>query len=275
MIPLADTTEYTVDPINYVPLGIIADLDLDGDGVVDKQALRSDGQIAVYLNGRSVDLDAAGQPINEDLLRQADTQAQRNKRALTPEQMHQGLLRQISEVDLQDTDILTYRESSGERVSERNKLQANALTGVGQGTSFGAGLNANGSLYYNTPIIWTERKIDNALEVSAFSSAAVKSRQVDNSLTQFNKIRDVIRPGEFIKTVIINRATGYIGSQRAKIESNARISGGTLGTIVPPIPWLLSPPNGMNRMAARCRMICRGIPRGWPKSRAVNPPRQR
>ncbi len=46
-IALADSTQYALNPIDYVPLGIIPDLDLDGDGAVDNQALRSDGQIVV------------------------------------------------------------------------------------------------------------------------------------------------------------------------------------------------------------------------------------
>ena len=257
---LTPTTEYSVTPADYTPLSELANLDLDGDGNQDQQAVRSDGQIAVYLGNKPIERDpATNEPINYDLLRQADT---------NPDLSHQGLLKQISETDLLDTDILTYREASGERISERNKLQNNALRGTEEGSSYGAGLNSDGSVYFNTPVIWTKLSSYNGERLFETPRASREYSDTVNIVDPAkvpNAWKDVMRPGEVMNTYLINRTTGYLGMSRVQVETNAD-QGGTLGTLSPATNLL--PPNLKIRVERKSNVQA-GINKGQTRNQLV------
>ncbi|VAW73821.1 hypothetical protein MNBD_GAMMA15-208, partial [hydrothermal vent metagenome] len=273
-IPQGALTAYALNPIDYTALDQTANLDLDGDGLTDNQAAIKDAQgntteIAVYLNGRAVERDpSTGQPINEDLRRQPDQQAQQVGNA-PPSQMHQGLLTQISETDLLDTDILTLRESNGEIVSERNKLQGNRLRSVETSRNFGAGITEDGSLYFTTPVIWTQLSSYDGDRVFVPPSRAQRE-YIEKGADGRAEIRnadifdDFLRPGEIIRTYMINRATGYIGYSRAQINSNAGQF--LLGTRSPPSQLL--PPNLKIKVERRHNVVA-GITQGETRNNLV------
>ena len=283
-IPLSDSTTYALNPSNYTPinynvLDTTANLDLDGDGVTDTQVAIKDVngdtvQIAVYLNDRPAELDPdTGEPINYDLLRQPDHQAsQQNSDGgdIPLALQHQGLLSQISEADLLDTDILTYRASNDERISERGKLSPNALDSVNDSRLFGAGLNPDGSLYFNTPVLWTNLSAYLGERLFASPETRRPEREYSDAVNLVdenrypNVWRDQLRPGEMIDTYLINRSSGYIGKSRTQIESNSGQA--LLGTFSPPAALL--PPNLKIRVERRHK-VQSGITQGEERNQLV------
>jgi len=269
-IGIGPTTEYTYTAPSFNKT-TQENLDLDGDGITDTQVLVTQDDlettnpelavaVAVYLGGDPKQIDpVTNKVINEDLRRQLD---------IDPDLSHQGLLSQISAADLVDTDILTYRESTGERYSERNKLQGNALTGIGEGGSFSAGIEANGTIYFNTPVLWTS--LSTYLGESTFNSPTGSARTyqaasgTSTGASNPNAWKDALRPGEYLNTYFINRRSGYLGMSRVQIDSNANQV--LLGTQSPQAELL--PPNLKIRVERRSNVEA-GITRGETREQLV------
>lgn len=127
----------------------------------------------------------------------------------------QGLVSQISQTDLKDTDIFVFRESTGMLITHRQGLSGNELTknssyyGV-DGESFRFQMMMRG------PAGGVGRHGFQGGEASfskfqsnAYMNPALHQRQSDH-----------LKPGEAIKVVLINRKTGYIGTQSTVYDNN-------------------------------------------------------
>ena len=262
-VSVGDTTEYALNEVNYTSLDSVSNLnfnntDINGDGELDSDAvavpLRDEEgnieQIAIYLNGRIPEYDNAdpltGQPINYDLIRQPDLLAEIAGEAVDkPEFLDQGLVVQISRTDLLDTDIQTFRASNDELISERTKLETNALKAADDSRLFGAGINPDGSIYFNTPVVWTDLSAYLGNRLFAAPETLHPEREYSDAVNPVdenkypNAWRDQLRPGEIINTYMVNRSTGYIGKSSVQVETNSAQA--LLGTLSPPA--LLLPPN--------------------------------
>ncbi|WP_133126626.1 Ig-like domain-containing protein [Shewanella sp. 10N.286.52.B9] len=134
-----------------------------------------------------------------DILRLADHQLDTNA---------QGLVGQISQEDLQDTDILVFRESNGLLITHRKGINENELSknrsyyGV-EGDEFIFQMMIRGPA--NVFAMFEEM---GPAGYSKFQSDA----NMDPSLHQ--RESDHLKPGEAIRIVLVNRKTGYIGSLR-------------------------------------------------------------
>ncbi len=243
-VPLAAETHYRVFDPDDTPVAAHW-YDFDGDGRVDLAQL---GRVErITLDGAPVDVfypDPEGEyqgvylssnpapnpppPGHEeagyqpDLIRLANTPVRRE---------HTGLLGGISQEDLQNTDLLVFRESTGELIVERRGLSERDMGEAEQA----------GSLYYrlmmrgprdahwrnvgggvDRRMAWGEWAADYGLE-KPFR---------DNP-------ENVLRVGERVSLVAINRATGYMDVQSVQLTS----AGDGGGLNVPVAPLVLRPPN--------------------------------
>ncbi|PID61948.1 MAG: hypothetical protein CSB44_05600 [Gammaproteobacteria bacterium] len=167
--------------------------------------------------------DTGGELIEPDLVRAADRK---------PDFEPVGYLESISREDLLNTDVYVFRESTGELVAERTPFargEGNALNGVDadDGIAFFElvipGANARNSARY-------------LLELERDYEAWQASLGVSEP---FRGEGNGLRVGEPLKVVLINRATGYIGTASSSIEATGRI--GDIAIALPDIE--LMPPN--------------------------------
>lgn len=159
----------------------------------------------IYLSGTGAD-PATDQP---DFTKLAD---------LEPAFRHEGLLAEMNEADLRNTDLYIIREADGSLVSERIGL-SEAQDGFGDidadqtDDAFFYRVESRGSggfTGYDTG--WRETAFwqsHSGLDMSKFGVAEA----------------DHLKPGEIIKIVAINRATGYLGSVRTQIKGAAGADG--------------------------------------------------
>ncbi|MBU2970119.1 hypothetical protein KO527_12225 [Pseudoalteromonas sp. C2R02] len=127
-----------------------------------------------------------------------------------PDFTDQGLLETISTDDLQDTDILIFRESTGMLITERKGINENELMesrsyyeAIGRGFIYQMmirGPAATAQSYH--PKNWGEDGF-NRFQSNANMNPALHNRESDH-----------LKQGEVLRTVLINRKTGYIGSNR-------------------------------------------------------------
>ncbi|KGJ86800.1 hypothetical protein [Colwellia psychrerythraea] len=173
-----------------------------------------------------------------------------------------GLLESISTADLRNTDVLFFRESTGQLIMERNGLKEAEVRGgevqldeetqlVGYRVMLRGprdwGLNIGGGVGYKG------RK-------SNYEEWAT-----DYQLTEpfQQKKSDYIREGEYIKIVAINRATGYMGTAKAQIN---RTYSGSLTVLAPPI--VLRPPN-LKIWAERKYDVEKGLTKGEERTYTI------
>lgn len=127
-----------------------------------------------------------------------------------PDFSDQGLVSQISQQDLQDTDILVFRESTGMLITQRKGMNENELS-------------KNRSYYGVEDGAFAFQMMIRGPSVSAFSLFANDRGPTGFSNFQSNanmnpalhkRESDHLKPGEALKVVLINRKTGYIGTHR-------------------------------------------------------------
>ncbi len=162
--------------------------------------------------------DAGPQP---DLIRLANTPVRREDA---------GLLGAISQEDLQDTDLLVFRESTGELIVERRGLKDSEIFEAEEAGKVGYRLMMRGPndmglrhrVYENRRSAWGDWAEEYGLEQPFRENP-------DN----------VLRVGERVSLVAINRATGYMDVQSVQLTS----AGDTGLLNVPVEPLVLRPPN--------------------------------
>ncbi len=151
-----------------------------------------------------------------------------------------GVLATISQDDLRNTDILFFRESTGQLVMERRGLKE-AEAERRQATQFDEDEN---EVAYRVMLRGPRDSILN-IGGGTYSTrlAGWQDWAEENMLTEpfHERTADHLRPGEFVKIVAINRATGYTGTARARLSSISENYAGLLSVEVPPITMV--PPN--------------------------------
>lgn len=231
-------------------------LDLDGEGRPDTAILgklieepQEDGTLAkvfhpdqdgdvqgIYLSSRG---ESEGAP---DLIRQADT-----AKELTPT----GWLASISQEDLQNTDVLVFREATGELILERRGLRDAEVQGRGA-----IGLGKDEGLYYR---LMLRGPRDSDLANSTVRESAFTDWATRNQFTEPYRQRaaDHLKSGEWVRLIAINRNTGYVGSQRVQLSDASQ--GGLLSF---PVPALVMRPPHLRVWAEREYEVEQGLTQG-------------
>lgn len=266
-IAIGDKTEYSAESPD--PKLVTQQLyDLDGDGRPDGSVLgkivsqpQPDGTSAnvfeadaengniqgIYLSSHGGN---NGQP---DLYRQAD-----NKKKFTSN----GLLKSISKDDLKKTDVLVFRESTGELVLERQGLQDAEIDGRLQ-----EGLGKDDKNFFYR--IMLRGPQDSALNVGGTNRAGTwQEWATRNKLAEpFRKREsDYLKSGEWIRLVVINRVTGYMGTQRILLSDASKNAYGLLN--VPVSDTYLTPPN-LKVWAERSYSVDGGLTAGDDKNYVI------
>ncbi len=168
-----------------------------------------------------------------------------------------GVLKTISKDDMRNTDVYLFRESTGQLILERRGLK-------------------EAEAKYRRAVDYDQQQNEVAYRImlrgnrdySLNLGGGVDRRQsfeewaTDYQLAEPLRQReaDHPRPGEFIKVVAINRATGYTGTARVKLQSAAaEESAGMLDVETPVIT--LSPPN-LKIWAERDYEVEQGLTKG-------------
>jgi hypothetical protein len=154
-----------------------------------------------------------------------------------------GILTSISTADLRNTDILFFRESTGQLVMERSGLkETEASRNGGQDVS----LNAD-QVVYRAMLRGPDDFSYKSFGVLTNRDASFEQWASDSLLSKPFQQReaDHLRSGEFVKIVAINRATGYMGTARVQLASAGdSVNGPATGLLsVTVTPITLTPPN--------------------------------
>lgn len=246
-IPVADSTSYRMDPANADPVTQNY-YDFDGDNKPDASVLgniktvKGDDGVereefvsklepgekakyqGVYFSSRS---DKSGAP---DLLRLADSKQNKNSN---------GLLASISKSDLQNTDILVFRESTGELVLSRQGVTNAELSGLLRDT----GINGQNDHFYYRLMLRGPADLNWNMGGSGDRSGSWQQWASSNNMTEpyQKKAANHLKSGERVKVVAINRATGYMASQSVQLKDSSSLGSGLLSLAVPDM--VLMPPN--------------------------------
>ncbi|WGP00457.1 hypothetical protein QFX18_10415 [Saccharophagus degradans] len=142
---------------------------------------------------------------------------------------HQGLLKVISEDDLRNTDIYVFRESSGDLLAERSGLAYRDLSAAEETTdttnfdvdetNFHYRLQMRGGVEGASRISGRYGRTDANGNYLSNSAAFERWQNLSGMNPKFyEREADHIRPGEPVKIVAINRATGYIGTAKTVLD---------------------------------------------------------
>ncbi len=136
-----------------------------------------------------------------------------------------GLLDTISAEDYKNTDILIFREATGQLVMERRGLPSEEIEGSREAVAYD---EDEERVAYRVMLRGPKDRdlnIGGASRAGGFEQWAARSY-----LTEPFSKREAnhLKPGEYIEIVAINRSTGYIGTQRVQLKSAAD-NGGALG----------------------------------------------
>ncbi len=204
-----------------------------------------------HFNGNNVpltdSLENGGEPIAPDLIRVA-LQKQNFDNI--------GLLEAISFEDLANTDLYVFRQSTGQLVMGKSPFypegSSSAASGYGNGVN---GISGVGQGYFEVAIPGRDNQHDYHYINSGADNLANELSDPSNKSLKYNAWQatqfveadfrgetDSLRVGEPLQVVVINRATGYIGSAETAVEAVSQASGQSplaipLGDIV------LQPPN--------------------------------
>ncbi|GAP73918.1 hypothetical protein W04_0429 [Pseudoalteromonas sp. SW0106-04] len=215
-LPIGDSTRYSYQQPEQAPIAF-PNVDFDGDlsfehfvlGDIDEQGnffcvqQSAEGKyVGVYFSSNYSQLpaldctDSENEEVQPDAVRVADTLI---------DMQPQGLLEKITEVDLQDTDILVFRESTGMLVTQRKGLsQQDGLSRYG--------VEENVFMYQ----LFMRGPAASAFSPSGRSQgeAGFARYQGESHMNPelHRREADHLRPHERLKIVLINRKTGYIGT---------------------------------------------------------------
>ena len=146
-----------------------------------------------------------------------------------------GLLKSISTDDLRNTDVYFFRESTGQLILERRGLKQSEA-------EYRPEVEYDEEENRVAYRVMLRGRSDSSLNIgggirrtSSFEDWAT-SYQLAEPLRK--RESDHPRPGEYIKVVAINRATGYTGTARFKLDTSEGIG---LDVVAPDI--VMTPPN--------------------------------
>jgi len=218
-----ETTEYAS---NDSPIGYTGsyNFDFDGDGTLDQAVTNPDdaSKVDIYLGG-TPSKDELGVRNTPDITRLRD-------HVLQAQRISQGLLKSISKSDLQDTDIYIYRASTNQLLGQLEGLVERDENGpINTGAEGESALLYKG-IHEDEPIAtfgFSSLLIGAAsfdyfsdLETVTEGSRRIPWVPTESAATEFTDDNrpDFLRPGEEVKIIAINRATGYIGSQSVRLK---------------------------------------------------------
>jgi len=218
------------------------------DAGEDEEVFQASSDGKGDLQGLYFDTPEAGD--EPDLLRVMD-------QAIRTESV--GLLDTISQEDLRNTDVLFFRESTGQLIMERKGLKE---AEVRRGDVM---LDEEDQLISYRVMLRGPRdwnlNIGGAIDRSGSYSEWATEYQLTEPFQ--DKESDHIRPGETIKVVAINRATGYMGTARVPLN---RTFEWDLTVLAPTIT--LRPPN-LKVWAERKYDVEHGLTKGDEKTYTI------
>ena len=160
---------------------------------------------------------------------------------------HQGLLKGLSFDDLKNTDLYVFRESNGQLVTERRGLKSDEFRQDG-------GVDESKKAVYYRVMIRGPRSSANGLSnFEQFQSASKMNPAL------YQRDADHLRPGENVRLVLINRATGYIGTLSTPLKTANDRMEGFISFPISDIPML--PPN-LKIRAERKLTVEKGLTKG-------------
>ncbi|MCP3951337.1 MAG: hypothetical protein GY697_03850, partial [Desulfobacterales bacterium] len=240
-VEFANQTKYTEDSqVNQLGAGQYQ-FDFNLDGTADIAVINPDNTdlIDIYISPNQPTSET-GERNPPDFIRLADYD-------LLNQLDDQGLLSEISQPDLEDTDIYVYRVSTGQLVASIEGLIENGKNGPIISNS-----NEEGAFVY--------QGVHNSESTATFGFTSLLVGAGSNDLTsRWNRANldpnrrpwldsegngtfdtrntpSFVRPGEVLQIVVINRATGYMGTQNLIIQPSGSV-------LKPPTPILMGPPN--------------------------------
>ncbi|MCU7892439.1 MAG: hypothetical protein KZQ78_12835 [Candidatus Thiodiazotropha sp. (ex Ustalcina ferruginea)] len=178
-----------------------------------------------------------------------------------------GLLTQISEEDLRNTDLYVFRASAGTLVTERHGLKPSELSKNFVGVD-----EEKGTFYYTVRIMGAR---EGRLNPHGYTSRtrggsnAFQQWQADGQMNPafYEREADHLRPGEQVQLIAINRATGYIGTLTTALKQ----AGSSLNPheISFPIDDLMMGPPNLKVWAERTSQVEHGLTRGDEPEQAI------
>ena len=247
-VALSGQTVYAEDaaPELFEEADYVDRFDFNLDGVKDIAIQNEDNPnlIDVYISPNRP-RNEAGEEQPPDFTRRADY-------LLESQLSHQGLLTEIKQEDLEDTDIYIYRRSTNqllgaiEGLVEEQKLDGPVQTqgnDKGRLTYRGVHTDEDFATFGFTSFLIGAVSGDTFSNLRSRASGADPARRrpwqtSEDRAADFGADNppDSLRPGETVQVIAINRASGYIGTQEVVIQPS-----GT--TLEPPEPIKMGPPN--------------------------------
>ena len=232
----------------------VLDVEIAGEGIV-----LADPPGIIYEQGTVVNLNAIPDSQWKFLEWQNDLSGNSNPQTVnmdtdkkvvavfTKKFSEQGLLKGISREDLENSDIYVFRMSTGLLFASQENFNSSEVNHNKGGECF---------IAYKM----TMRGPDTTLlyKRQGFSSWQ-KSHNINLQLRGIKA--DHLRVGEDVKIIIINRATGYIGSSIAKIGHTSKGQSITFISFSPEKPVIMRPPN-LKIIAERKYIVQSGITKG-------------
>ncbi|WP_369157062.1 hypothetical protein [Candidatus Thiodiazotropha sp. LNASS1] len=180
---------------------------------------------------------------------------------------HRGLLSQINEEDLINTDLYVFRVSDGTLVTERHGLKDSEISSGFIGVN-----DEKGTFYYTIQIVGArEGRLNIHGYTSRWRSGADGFRQWQAKGQMnpafYQREADHLRPGEPVQLIAINRATGYMGSLITAVKQAG--SGNNPHEISFPIRDLMMGPPNLKVWAERTSKVEQGLTRGEQPEQAI------
>jgi len=218
-IPMGGTTRYNYTIPDFAPKETTL-LDLDGDGNADTVEHWQDENDQHWYKVWLGDSDPATD--EPDLKRVAD---------FNPDLFDRGLLKQISKDDLENTDFYVYRVSNGQLVTSRKGLRPNESNPY-----YGGSASDENESIVNYRMLMRGPASFNYLRPLKFEDWQAATN-INEELQ--GRRADHLRVGEQVKVIMINRATGYMGSAIGTFGEN--LGSGLIS--FSPEPIVMRPPN--------------------------------
>ncbi|MCG7872835.1 MAG: GH-E family nuclease [Candidatus Thiodiazotropha lotti] len=180
---------------------------------------------------------------------------------------NRGLLSQINEDDLINTDLYVFRVSDGTLVTERHGLRDSEVSENFIGVD-----SDNGTFYYTIQVVGAQEGRLNIHGYTSYQRGGSDAFQQWQATGQMNpdfyeRKADHLRPGEAVQLIAINRATGYIGSLITEVKQAG--SGANPHEISFPIQDLMMGPPNLKIWAERTSRIEHGLTRGQTLEQAI------